>query len=642
MSDERDRARVISEYADDLIARRASDPQAAEARTESDLARMLDVTRALTEIAFEPPPELTKELLAAAREEGASRHRTRETGMLGRSFTSIVRLLHTRGSWQLGRPVGAFIAVAVVASVFFVRRDPTVSASELLTKSARAEAVRLEPPGFVARRAFTIEAQQTADRKPLRTQHVEVLVNPRARIKARRLFDDRQLLVGGEWTQPDGSRIVYERGKPPRTERASDTKPLTFDSIWRWEPSAEDFSKLAGDVARVRARKTDEGFELSLDEANTRLAHVELSLDNDHLPVAQRVILREDGEVIEVQTRRTVSEVLPESRVANTSFEPEPDLLPAVTTSALSTTARETTALSTPARSRLTEQAMDGLELQAWYRLHQLGRCLVEPSQLQRRGGQFHVRAVLTSATCRSEASRLLAPLQELPAISVELILKEPAINHLNQTSRSDPASPSNAPTDLDSDDALVTMPGYRLVYDFHARQALRESQSGRDVDAAVKPLVRRLALWALDRSARRLASARELQRLSTRWPPEALKSLGLDAASMWQAMVRDNARVLGEDTDLIVVTLGPALGVASETDESVIPAVRNLTDVSNAITELRALVEVNDAAIRVLFTPRPREDATWAAPNGPALVQSLRRAARLAARLTEPWVLEP
>jgi hypothetical protein len=91
--------------------------------------------------------------------------------------------------------------------------------------------------------------------------------------------------------------------------------------MWRWEPSAEDFSQLVGNVARVTARKTDAGFELSLDEANARLAHVELSLDSEHLPLAQRVVLREGGQLIEVHTRRTVSEVLPESRVANTSFK---------------------------------------------------------------------------------------------------------------------------------------------------------------------------------------------------------------------------------------------------------------------------------------------------------------------------------
>jgi hypothetical protein len=198
-----------------------------------------------------------------------------------------------------------------------------------------------------------------------------------------------------------------------------------------------------------------------------------------------------------------------------------------------------------------------------------------------------------------------------------------------------------NVTTDLDSDEVLVTMPGYRFVYDFEAT-SVAHPQGGRDVDAAVKPLIRRLALWARDRSARRLASVRELERLSTRWPPPTLKPLGLDAASMWQAMVRDNARMLAEDTDLLVAQLEPAFDVSSAADQSAVPALRTLTDVRSAIGELQVLVEANDADIRTLFTARRRDEMAPPVPSGALLIQALRKASRLAVRLTEPWALEP
>jgi hypothetical protein len=124
---------------------------------------------------------LTTELLAAVHEEARVKERHREAGALRRSFTAIRALLDVGGHWRLGRPVGVFIAIAITLAVFFARRDATLSASELLTQSARAEAVRLEPPGLVARRAFTIEARDTADQTLLAAQHVELWVNPKAR-----------------------------------------------------------------------------------------------------------------------------------------------------------------------------------------------------------------------------------------------------------------------------------------------------------------------------------------------------------------------------------------------------------------------------------------------------------------------------
>ncbi len=607
MSDEREQAKVVSTYADDLVTRRRENGPSGPPETHDGLAEILDLARTVSAICIATPAnfhdEMWRRMTAADEAERKARGR----------WPSWIRL-------HLLRPLSALgvVALSLVLWMVFQLRTPRVSAAELLKASARAEAIRLERPGLVAHRAFTLHARRLPESTLIARRRVELWANPRSRVKARRVFDERDRLLAGEWTNPDGSRVVYEAGKPPQRERATDAKPLTAETLWRWEPSASDFTALVVNLERIEAKATPAGYQLAFNGEQGRVAEAELALDKEHVPTAQRIVLRErSGALVEFRTTRSSADEIPESRVAHTTFDPEPELLPQP---ALPTLPPK------PVSAPLF--AVDQIELQASYRLHRMVGCLARPGELRRDAAGFRIGVVLASEECREAARPDLTALAETPGVSVDLSVAG---------SRSGNAAvASSTPVDAA---AVKSIPVYPKLYDLFARQALREAQPGaRDVDAAVAPLIAQFAQRTRERSGRALGYARELRRLTERWPPGALQRLGLDSAAMWRVMVRDHAQSLGQDCEVLLAQLQPVLGVAEPQQQDPVAPPRNLTDVRRSVGELESLVEHNDAAIRQLLAP----SQAGASPDLKRLARDMQRSARLARLIAAPWSLEP
>jgi hypothetical protein len=561
---------------------------------------------------------------------------------------------------RLGLPLWSRVVLAGLAltAIWWGARTfgtTPVSAAELLQASSQAEAARLPQPGFVAHRVYTIHRRYLPAALPVSTQRVELWIEPTTRVKARRVFDDRQRLLAGEWTAPDGSRIVYEQGKAPRHERAGEPKPLTADTIWRWDPSAADFSDLAGRAERIHARATDSGFQLAIGEASGPLAEAELSLDKNHVPLGQRIVLREGSRTIEFQTARGGADDLADARAVRAAFEPEAELLPAaplplgdVVPPAPRVAAAPAPAAAPPVLSAV---ALSGLELQALYRLSRLGPCLTAPGEIQRMpAGQLSVALEVATAACRAEAQRDLDSLAATPGVRVDITVAEasaapPSTEPIPIDALPGAAGASGA-TGVLADDALARIPVYADLFEFYARHELRDRATGaRDVDATVNPMVRRLVSWALARSAHARENTRAMRQLADRWSPETLQALGLDPTAMWRAMVRDHARVVAQDAEILLAQLQPVMrtGGRLPDEATAVPAIRTLADAHRAIADLSEAVTTVDAALQALLSPAPRAAASTpgAAPDTAAVARQLGRMGRLADRFAEPWALD-
>lgn len=614
MSDEREQANVVSTYADDLVSRRREGAPGEPPTAESGLADILDLTRTVSTIKIATPRRLREDLWRT---------------ITGASEGAIVENRSRLFPWfRMGLlPIAPVFTVAVGVVAFwwlFQARSTRVSAAELLDAASKAEAARFERPGFIAHRAYSIETRHLPA-SPVARRRVELWANPQARITARRLFDDNNRLLAGEWTNADGSHVVYEPGKSPKREAATDPRPLTPDTSWRWDPSARDFSLLVDGLSRVQARSTAGGFELSFDAATGRVAEADLTLDRERLPLFQRVVLREEnGTLIEIQTKRESADEIPESRVSNATFQPETELLPPPPSEG-----PVVAALPTPAVRPVPALPIDQLELEASYRIHRLAGCLAQPSEIRRGTRDFRVTVLVASEACRTEAHSGFTQLAKTPGVVIDVSVVQPSGGE---------ASVQPSPVDLDN---LSSVPVYQLLYDVFARQALRDRQStSTDVDAAVKPYILDFMSRGRDRSTRIVARARAMTELCSRWPPDVLARLGLDSAAMWRSMVRDHAQSLRQDADVLLAELQPigVLDMPSSDDDTL--AIRTLSDVQRAVIVLNTLADVTDHAIRRLLSPSSQQiDVTSLDPA--SLGRELRRLARLAEKFAEPWSLE-
>ncbi|MEP7342246.1 MAG: hypothetical protein ABI977_31240, partial [Acidobacteriota bacterium] len=153
----------------------------------------------------------------------------------------------------------AAFATFILLSIALLMRlqtpvTPTVTAAELLQKSIAVEA-RLAEPTQVLHRTLSLEERDPAGGRVLARHRVEVWQGTDRGAFARRLYDERDRLVAGEWAQADGSRKLYRRvdssqnGKSAK--RGKETPAALPDDglIWRLELSSRSFSALVGQTA---------------------------------------------------------------------------------------------------------------------------------------------------------------------------------------------------------------------------------------------------------------------------------------------------------------------------------------------------------------------------------------------------------
>ncbi len=147
------------------------------------------------------------------------------------------------GAWAAG------LAVLVVAALLFTKFNVSkVSAAELLRRAASAE--ESFGAGAVLHRTVFVEELKADGRSVAARRRVETWQGSASGIRLRRLYDEQNRLVAGEWMKSDGTSVVYRRGEASAESGALTARELLdAGEVWRVEPSAKSFEALgAGGV----------------------------------------------------------------------------------------------------------------------------------------------------------------------------------------------------------------------------------------------------------------------------------------------------------------------------------------------------------------------------------------------------------
>src|SRR5260370_27557473 len=82
---------------------------------------------------------------------------------------------------------------------------------------------------------------------------IEVWASAERGITARRLYDERGALIGGDWRRSDGVQTLYHHGQRPQLQLAPEKRGaeslLSSDGICQLDPTAKEFTSLIGAVA---------------------------------------------------------------------------------------------------------------------------------------------------------------------------------------------------------------------------------------------------------------------------------------------------------------------------------------------------------------------------------------------------------
>ena len=556
----------------------------------------------------------------------------------------------------LSRPaiVTVLLAAVLAGSLLILRNRAPVSpltAASLLQQASDREQVLLAKPNQVIHQTLTLEERTvgpTVSLSPgdlIAHRRIEVWQSADRGISTRRLYDEKNQLIAGDWRRSDGVQTLYHHGASPRIKLAPGKgSAVNFENAWQQLPSGIEFSELIANAANVRVEERadayvitydvtgESGREVSTGSGSDRVASVKSSVSvvekavlilnlTDLRPIEQTLQLRQGAETREFRFTETAFEQKASSAVAPTVFDPEPELL-AGDTETRGRGDAETNIPIADTRHLTPSVASAALEVEVLRLLNQAGADMGEQITVTRtREGALKVDGVVDTAQRKTEILRALASVASDPAVHVQIVTVQEALKKRQASASSSPIavegtgpSPNSIPADAD------------LRRYFSAR-----GLSGAQLEEGISGF----ANQALNHSLRIMNHAWALKRLAARFSAEDLRTLDAEARAKWLALIRQHTSALAQQNESLRRELAPVFGIsASDAGEGI--AVKTDDDLVRAIERLFEVCSANDRVVRQAFaiTPDGSRDSTIKTPQ---FWRSLRNAEKIAGAVARP-----
>ena len=549
-------------------------------------------------------PSLASEALSRA-EETQLHHRDTENHRVSTEKNrnqqqprAIYQFIEGMKQWLLSlrfmlRPelITVCLSLILIAALLLVRMHvPVVSASELLRRSTTADEVSAGEPGTVIHRTVNIEERRLDGSNPTVRSRVEIWQSAARGLKLRRLYDEQNHLVAGEWAKQDGTNMVYRHGVEPQPRTAPEVAVqavIENGELWRLDASAATFNML---VEHPEAITVDErsntyilNYENSAANGPNGLLSASLTLTRGNLhAIEQRMIVVRNGDRREYRFSEAAFEKKSTGSVPPDVFQTDPELLPERTKSR---TEDKTTAAidSTDHKSPADAVASPELEIEVTYLLNRIKANLGEQVSLTRTAaGALRIEALAENDARKNEILRALSPVRNNPAVKVEVstvaeALKRPSNGSKNATVREVEVANNRTPADAE----------------------LRAYFSARLVGEAIDEEINRYTNRVMAHSRQALLHASALKKLATRFSPEQMHGLDAAAQAKWLAMIREQATGYQREVATLRQELRPIFnGSSAATDEVVTEA--NLAQAADRLVELSY---ANDEAVRAALT---------------------------------------
>src|SRR5260370_609085 len=191
----------------------------------------------------------------------------------------------------------------------YMRPTPPLSASDVLSKSVLAEDAELmASPDVAIHRSVNLE-ERLASGELLAQNHIDIWQSASSqtgKVKATRVYDEKNQLVAAVWTKRDGARLVYHHGakpqvQPPESQENQASALLDSESIWRVEPSAKNFTALVRDTAKATIEEKSDSYLIAYNNESDsgagvlHRANLVLSKADLHAIQQTLIVKRSDG-----------------------------------------------------------------------------------------------------------------------------------------------------------------------------------------------------------------------------------------------------------------------------------------------------------------------------------------------------------
>lgn len=514
----------------------------------------------------------------------------------GRGVWAWLRRRLTWRAWLRPATATAALSVLLVVSFLLVRlRVNTVSAAELLARSAAAERQIAADGSAVTHRVLSLEQRDRVGGGPALRQRIETWHSPASGLEARRVYGEAGALVVGERLGRDGTRTVVLPGAGASTTR--EARPTAVELVkagafWRLTPSAEDFRELAGgdEGATLEERADSYVMRHRPPDSPAAVLEVELTLRKSDLRgVELRLVVAAADGLREYRIAESYFERRPAERVPPSVFEfgsagaSEPRAAPDGPRGDSAARSTEATAAA-GASSR--GAATPELEVEVHYLLHRINADLGEQVSVRRtEDGRLRIEGLVETEARKRDLLGALGPYARHPAVAVEVSTAAEAQKRLAR-------SPSAASRVFDFE-----VQDGEAAADSELRRHFAQSHGGDE--ARIDEEVARLSERLIGHSRRAVQHAAALKRLADAFPGRRNEPLDAAARDKLRAMARSHAQGFRQNLQALRLGLLPFSEAGSRGGGGGAAPVNGDAELARAAARLRQLCRSNDEAVR-------------------------------------------
>jgi hypothetical protein len=523
--------------------------------------------------------------------------RSRSTGL----FDLLGSFNLLKSLWLRPGFIAAVVSLVLIGILltFRLERSQSVTAANLLERARVEESAQL-PANVAMHRVIELEQRRRSDGATIGKNRIEVWRDAGRGISVRRVYDQREQLLGGVWIneKPDDGRPlrrIYRRGSAQRIETATQdpARAIRDSELWQLDPSAIVFTAFLSRPDAAHVKETAEGYVLNYTVDQRRddgLLQATLTLRKSDLhPVAQTLAISDGRETYDYRFSETVFERTPLNLVSPAVFEPDAELI-SKTETRVSRATEKHTALSSvagPAHANSAE-----LEVDVAYALDRFRiRFGDQLSLLKTPAGLLEIKGVVDTDDTRKEILRELS-----------LVINNPgAVRiHLDTTAellaRKSKFAGRVIVGDFAGGDQSIPLYSELSRY-FSSHEGSGQTEQQRD------RLVRDFAAQTISRSQRAVAHSLELKQLASRFSAAQLDQFTPSARAKWFSLVRNHAEALRRelatlDGELQLIVFPNDGGIA----EAERVEIGNDATLLLEIDRLHKLVLAVDLAVRASF----------------------------------------
>lgn len=529
----------------------------------------------------------------------------------------------------------AVLSLILVAALLLLQMRapaPVMMARDVLRRAIAAENALDKRIDLVQHRTISLEEREVGRGNTIARRRIEVWQNTGKGIVVRRLYDEGDRLVAGDWGRADGTHTLYQHKVQPRSLR--DDGLLSLDNVWRFDLSARGFTGLVKHVDKSEVKETKAAYVISYQRAETgganELLKATLTISKNEFRAVEEVLVVQKADGFrEYRFVESSFERQPASGVAPTIFEPDAELLGA-SMSRTELKAEPTRAgeilPSAPGTNTTTEAvASPELEIEVTYLLDQIKANLGEQISIVRtQEGKLRVEAIVDTEGRKSEVLRALAPVINHPAVRIQVETVTEALERRKLQSRSVPGDVIVREIEVNAEEPY---PAYSELREYFLNtKGFSNEQSG--VEA------RQFAQRMLERSHNAMRHVGALKQLASQFSAEDVRRLTPEARAKWLSMIHAHARAFRQEMISLRKELSPVfpdLSSGDEVTEGIEPG--DARALALAVERLSALGSQNERAVGASFTISHQANVSPAFKTR-RFWQSLKSAERLAERI--------